>query len=47
MQYKKDKKIKEEYPEIEDLMFKNKDAQRTSKKKKYFKERKFSKPNVK
>lgn len=36
-------KIKDEYPELEHLMFNNKDAKRLAKKKKHFKEKKLIK----
>lgn len=36
---KKKEKIKEQYPELEDLMFRNKSAIDKAKKKKYFKEK--------
>lgn len=39
MPHIKNKKIKEEYPDLLDLMFKNKQAQEKAKKKKYFKEK--------
>lgn len=39
----KKSKIKEQYPELEHLMFKNDDAKRLAKKKKYFKEKKLIK----
>lgn len=41
MQHKQNEKqkIKEQYPELEDLMFRNKSAMEKAKKKKYFKEK--------
>lgn len=36
---KEESGIKKDFPELEDLMFRNKQAQRTAKKKKYYKEK--------
>lgn len=38
----KEKNIKKDFPDLESLMFKNKSAQKLSKKKKYFKNKKYS-----